>query len=173
MKKITPLEAEIQTVIRELEALSDDALEAGLNFPMVLDDDFLPEVRRDHSLRQELAREVLAIRKATPSAHQAIERPKTASAEDLAVPKRTMCQHVDVRQPDGNIFRFHIRVPVPPPSPAHQITHGELLSGVTIACATNRPEAKARGLLGRIWRWISSGGKPLTSGEIWSLKRLD
>lgn len=54
-EKITQLDAEIRTVLRELEL--------GPNFPIVLDDDFSPEVRRDHYPRQERAREVLASRR--------------------------------------------------------------------------------------------------------------
>lgn len=151
MNNITQLETNIQLILQELEALSDEELEAGLNFPIRLDDNFPPEVRRDHSLRQELAREILAIRQAPPIAHQAIERTKTPNMEKLSASDQTICHHVDVLQTDGNVARFHCRVPAPTPSPAHQISHAELLRGTTIACATNRPAFKGRGVLGRIW----------------------
>jgi len=166
MNNITQLETNIQVLLQELEALSDEDLEAGLNFPIRLDDDFLPEVRRDHSLRQELAREVLAGRKAPLIAHQTIEPTKAPNIENLAASEQTICQHVDVRQADGSIARFHIRVPAPTPSPAHHISHADLLGGATIACATNRPAVKGRGMLASMRRLMSSGGLPLTSEEI-------
>ena len=173
MNNIVQLETHIQVLLQELEALSDEELEAGLNLPIRLDDNFLPEVQRDHSLRQELAREILAIRQAPPIAHQTIERTKTPNSEGLTASGQTICQHVDVLQADGSVVRFHCRVTAPTPSPAHQINHADLLKGATIACATNRPAVKGRGALARIWRLMSSGGKPMTSEDTGSLKRPD
>jgi hypothetical protein len=86
---------------------------------------------------------------------------KNVNTEELAAGQRTICEHVDVTQPDGSIARFHCRVPAPPQAAAHQISNADLLAGVTIACATtNRPDVKAPGLLERIWRRMV--GKPVT-----------
>ena len=103
-------EAQIQTVLQQLQGLTDDELEMGLRFPVVIDDGFSPEVRLDHSLRQDAAREILASRRVEQAQHQPVAWPKTPTFEDLAAGKPTIGQHVDVRQPDGSIFRFHCRV---------------------------------------------------------------
>ena len=78
---------------------------------------------------------------------------KNVNTEELAVGQRTIFEHVDVAQLDGSIARFHCRVPAPPLAAAPQISNADLLAGVTIACSTiNRTDAKAPGLLARIWR---------------------
>jgi len=171
MKNITQLETNIQLVLQELQALSDEELEAGLNFPIRLDDNFLPEVQRDQSLRQELAREILAIRQRPPMAHQTIRQMKTSNSEGLTASGQTICRHVDVQQADDSIVRFHCRVIAPTPPPAHLMSHADLLVGATIACGMNRPAVKGRGMLASIWRLMTSGGKPLNGIEIGRLKR--
>lgn len=173
MNNITQLETDIQLILQELQALSNEELEAGLNFPIQVNDNFLPKVQRDHSLRQELAREILTVRQAPPIEHQAIEQTKTPNKGKLTTSGQTICQHVDVLQDDGRIVQFHCCVPAPTPSPAHQISHADLLGGATIACAINRPVAKGRGVLASICRLMSAGEKPMTSKEIKALKTPD
>ena len=79
---------------------------------------------------------------------------KNVNTEELAAgQQRTICEHVDVLQPDGSIAKFHCRVPGPPPFEASQISNADLLAGATIACATtDRTDVKAPGWLERIWR---------------------
>lgn len=96
MNKVTQLVAEVQTVLQELESLTDEEMQVGLNFPIVLNDNFSPEALRDNSLRQEMAHAILASRTVTLEKHQTVEWPKTTAFKDLTVIKQTICLHVDV-----------------------------------------------------------------------------
>lgn len=120
------------------------------------------EVRRDHELRQELTLEILNARRAAVP----VKWPVCATAEDYAAGTQTMCQHVDVRMPDGSNMRLHCRVVASEVIPWN--------AEVTNAYAeTNRPRYKAPGLFERIWRRLPWSYRPLTKDEVWALKALD
>ena len=78
---------------------------------------------------------------------------KKKANSDAAAGQRTICQHVDVIQPDGSIARFHCRVPVAPQAPS-QIGNAEPQAGVTVTWAA---DVNAQGLLKRIWcKWVGN-----------------
>ncbi len=124
---------EINAIREALDALGDDELaeSISLNVRITPGPDSPEEIRRDHFLRQQLAREILHSRRAAVP----IKWPKCATAEDYAAGKRTICQHVDVPQPDGSIARLHCRV-------------------VDESHPPVRPNAKVPGPLARIWNKV-------------------
>ena len=163
MKNPTLLDDPATNAIRQaVEALTDEELEQALSIRITLWPDCPSKIRRDHALRQELAREVLESRRPTPAKRQ---WPKCATAEDLAAGRRTEVMHVDVRQADGRMVKFHCRVLAKEIIPCAQ---------ETIAVATTyRPKYKVPGLLGRIWRSLPWIRRPLTRDEVWAVKALD
>jgi len=100
----------IDAIRKRLEAFTTSELEEllTLNRRITPPPDFPADLRRDHELRQELTLEILNAR----LAEVPVKWPVCATAEDYAAGKRTMCQHVDVKQPDGSNMRFHCRVVV-------------------------------------------------------------
>lgn len=165
MENPVPQDREAIDAIRQrLEALTTDELEESmiLNRRITPPQDCPEEVRRDHELRQELTLEKLNARRAAVP----VKWPVPPTAEDYAAGKRTVCQHVDVRLPDGSNMRFHCRVLASEVIPWNE--------EASIACAvTNRPRYKTPGLLERVWRSLPWNYRPLTSDEVWALKALD
>lgn len=110
-KPITKDWPAIVSIRQRLEMFTTDELEELLilNRRITPPPDCPTELRLDHEFRQKLTLEILNARRAEIP----VKWPVCATAEDYAAGKRTMCQHVDVRLPDGSNMRFHCRVVVP------------------------------------------------------------